>query len=172
LCHSFRTMDPADEHKAHKGAVAIGTLIGAIIDPVTRRRGFATAELIAAWPEIVGGRWAECTAPEKIVWPRKEDGGPAVLTVKVDGPAAVFVQHEAGQILERVNAFLGYGAVGRLRIVQGPVVNSGPRAKPADPTLAADREAELGTRVARVDEGPLKQALERLGRGVLSEKQR
>ena len=165
-------MDEANERNARKGAVAVGSLVGAIIDPVTRRRGFATAELIAAWPEIVGGRWAECTAPEKIVWPRKEDGGPAVLTVKVDGPAAVFVQHEAGQILERVNAFLGYGAVGKLRIVQGPVTGAGKRAKPADPTLPADQEANLGAQVAEVDEGPLKQALERLGRGVLSEKRR
>jgi len=165
-------MDEANERNARKGAAAVGTLVGAIIDPVTRRRGFATAELIAAWPEIVGGRWAECTAPEKIAWPRKEDGGPAVLTVKVDGPAAVFVQHEAVQILERVNAFLGYGAVGKLRIVQGPVASREKRAKPGDPTLPAEREAELGAQVAEVAEGPLKQALERLGRGVLSEKRR
>jgi hypothetical protein len=165
-------MDQANERKAYKGVVAVGTLVGTIIDPVTRRRGFATAELIAAWPEIVGGRWAECTAPEKIAWPRKEDGGLAMLTIKVDGPASIFVQHEAGQILERVNAFLGYGAVGKLRIVQGRVAGAGPRKKASNPTLPADREAELGARVEAVDEGPLRQALERLGRGVLSEKGR
>ncbi len=163
-------MDQAGERSGRKGAVAVGTLIGAIIDPVTRRRGFATAELIAAWPEIVGGRWADFTAPEKIAWPRSEDGGQAVLTIKVDGPAAVFVQHEAGQILERVNAFLGYGAVGRLRIVQGPVSRSAGPAKAANPALSANQEAALGARVAAVDDGRLKVALERLGRGVLSER--
>ena len=77
-------MDEANERNARKGAVAVGSLVGAIIDPVTRRRGFATAELIAAWPEIVGGRWAECTAPEKIVWPRKEDGSLAMFTRRLD----------------------------------------------------------------------------------------
>ena len=41
-----------------------------VIEPVTARRGFAKADLIAVWPEIVGPLHADCTAPEKIVWPR------------------------------------------------------------------------------------------------------
>jgi hypothetical protein len=155
-----------------KGAVALGSLIGAIIDPVTRRRGFATADLIAAWPDIVGARFADCTSPDKIVWPREENGGPAVLVLKVDGPRAVYVQHEAGQILERINGFLGYGAVGRLRIVQAPTGRAKPAEKPRTPELSAAAEAAVGTSVAGIDEGGLKDALARLGRGVFSDRQR
>ncbi len=166
------TMDQADDRKGRKGAVAVGALIGAIIDPVTRRRGFATAELISAWPDIVGAQFADCTTPEKIVWPREENGGPAVLVLKVDGPRSIFVQHEAGQIVERANAFLGYGAIGRLRIVQGPVGRAKPTAKARNPEISAAEEAALGTSVATIDEGPLKDALARLGRGVLSERKR
>jgi len=165
-------MDQADDRSGRKGAVAVGALIGAIIDPVTRRRGFATAELIAAWPDIVGAQFAECTAPEKIVWPREETGGPAVLVLRVDGPRAIFVQHEAGQIVERANAFLGYGAIGRLRIVQGPVGPNKPAEKARNPELSAAEEAALDTTVEAIGDGPLKNALARLGRGVLSERKR
>ena len=41
-------MDKANDRSARKGAVALGALVGAVIDPVTRRRGFATAA--ASWP--------------------------------------------------------------------------------------------------------------------------
>jgi WD40 repeat protein len=44
-----------------------------------------------------------------------------VLELRVDGPAAALVQHQAPEILSRVNLFLGAGSVGKLRIVQGPV---------------------------------------------------
>jgi hypothetical protein len=166
-------MDQGNQGGAgRKGAVALGALVGAVIDPVTRRRGFATADLIAAWPDIVGARFADCTSPDKIVWPREENGGPAVLVLKVEGPRAIYVQHEAGQILERINGFLGYGAVGRLRIVQAPTGRAKPAEKPRIPELSAPVEAALGTSVAEIDEGGLKDALKRLGRGVLSDRQR
>lgn len=165
-------MNQSGEGTARKGAVAIGTLIGAVIDPVTRRRGFATAELIAAWPEIAGARWADCTLPEKISWPRGDNAGAAMLVLRVDGPRAVLVQHEAGQILERVNAFLGYGAIGRLKIVQAPVVRPKAAGVLPAPVLSTAEEAGLGSSVAAVGEGPLRQALERLGRAVLTDRRR
>jgi hypothetical protein len=95
-----------------------------------------------------------------------------VLTVRVEGPQAVFLQHEATQIIERVNAFLGYGAIGRLRIVQAPITPLKATAAAATRALSASEEAELGARVAEVDGGPLRAALQRLGRGVLSERGR
>ena len=35
--------------------------------------------------------------------------------------AALHLQHETGEIIDRVNAFLGFNAIGRIRIVQKPV---------------------------------------------------
>ena len=62
----------------------------------------------------------------------------------MDGPAAVLFQHEAGQIVERTNAFLGYAAVGQIRIVQGPV--GAPGGEEPEPTLPISAEDE--TRLA------------------------
>ncbi len=119
-------------NKRPRGAVSLGELVGQAIAPVTARRGFATADLVAAWPEIAGPLYADCTSLDKISWPRRDAEGepPAgVLFLKVDGPRAILVQHDLPQILERVNAFFGYRAIGRIRIIQSPVAEA--RAEPA-----------------------------------------
>lgn len=151
------------------GPVALAELVGPVIDPVTARRGFATADLLAVWPEIVGAAYAGCTAPEKIAWPRSDgDETPGVLFLRVDGPRAIFVQHELPLIRQRVNAFFGYAAIGQIRIVQAPVAATRPSI-PDDPTpLPADAEDALAGRLTSVEDDQLRAALDRLGRGVLS----
>lgn len=167
------SMNESPEKQRRRGPVALAELIGRVLDPVTKKRGFATTDLLAAWPEIVGPRFAGCTRPERIVWPRGEeaDGAPALLVLRVDGPRAIFVQHEAGQIIERVNAFLGYGAIGHLRIIQAPVKGAEPAAAP-DRTLAPEEEARLSQTISGVPDEGLRAALDRLGRGVFTDRQR
>jgi len=153
-----------------KGPIAIGQLVGEAIAPVTARRGFATADLVAAWPEIVGPLYAPCTTPEKIAWPRHdtEDEPPAgVLFLKVDGPRAVLVQHDLPQIIERLNAFFGYRAIGQVRIVQGPVAApSAPETMRGQQRLDPEAEHALAGELAGIGDDRLRAALERLGRGV------
>lgn len=163
-----------DVRPSRRGPVMLSELVGKAIGPLTARRGFAAADLIAAWPEIAGARFADCTRPEKIVWPKGEanEWRAALLVVKVDGPRAVFFQHEAGQVIERVNAFLGYAAIGRIRIVQGPVAAATDAAPKGAATLAAEDEARLDRSLAEVEDDALRAALGKLGRGVLADKSR
>lgn len=166
-------MAESQQPNRRRGAISIAELVGKVIDPVTKRRGFATTDLIAAWPQVVGPRYADCTRPEKILWPKGEDmeGAPALLVLRVDGPRAIFVQHEAGQIIERVNAFLGYGAIGHLRIIQAPVRSgTAPAAVPLP--IAPAEDARIEAAVSGVGNDRLRQALGRLGRGVLRDKAR
>ena len=81
--------------------------------------------------------------------------------LKVDGPRAIEVQHRAEQILERVNTYFGYRAIGQLRFLQAPLARA--KTPPPQPTPAYDEEALPGTAFA--DKG-LVQALKRLGAGV------
>ena len=163
-----------DRKQRSRGPVLLAELVGKAIGPLAARRGFGTADLIAAWPEIVGARFADCTRPDKIAWPRgtANESKPAHLVVRVDGPAAVLFQHETGQVVERVNAFLGYAAIGQIRIVQGAVGKADSYA-PVPPTpIDAEDEARLGAALAPVDNDALRSALDRLGRGVLANKPR
>ena len=168
-----QAMADSDGKQRRRGPVPLSELVGRVLDPVTRRRGFATADLIAAWPDIAGARFAEFTRPVKITWPRGEanDGAAGVLTLHVEGPRAILIQHELGQIVERINGFLGYQAVGQVRIVQAPIGQHGKRQRAAgEPTLAADDEERLASATGLVADKGLRAALNRLGRGVLNRK--
>lgn len=168
-------MSGNDPKPRRKGARRLAELVGPVIDPVVAKRGFASADLIALWPEIVGPAHAGYTEPERIVWPRGVAGKeppPGILYLKADGPRAIYLQHELPQVIERVNAYLGYAAIGQARIVQKPVVVRRKPARPAPRPLSATAETHLSEALAMVPDDRLRGALDRLGRGVLAERQK
>jgi hypothetical protein len=150
------------------GPVPIARLASLVINKATAKRGFAKADLITAWAEVAGPRYATLTQPESIRWPRDQASG-AILTVRVDGPAAVFLQHETEQFISRVNAFLGYAAVSDLRIVQKPLgkepTTLGPPMELPPATQKSIRQA-----VSDVESDDLRAALEQLGRAVATDR--
>ena len=146
----------------------LADLVGRIIDPVAAKRGFTTADLFSAWPDIVGPSFADCTIPERISWPPHDPDLPGVLALRVDGPVSVLIQHELDQIIERVNAFMGYRAVGRIRLVQGPVARSG-SPDPDEAAMSPEKEMWLDLALEDLDGERLRSVLEKLGRGVLAQ---
>src|SRR5579863_10118618 len=99
-------------------------LIGKVVGETFTRQGFASAELVTRWSEIVGSEIAAHSEPIKIQWPRGTDEGaraPGTLVLRVEGPAAIEVQHLSGVICERVNRFLGWRAIARIALRQAPL---------------------------------------------------
>jgi hypothetical protein len=142
-------------------------------DPVgigpRRRSGRGASALEPRWREIVGERLARVTRPQKLTKGRGGAGG--TLELRVAGPAALLVQHQSEDILQRVNLFLGAGSVEKLRIAQGPVkpLTDAAAARPRKATpapLPAAAEAELRAAIGEAPDA-LKGPLERLGRAVL-----
>jgi len=85
-------------------------LLSKVVGETFTRRGFASAELVTRWTEIVGVEIAAHSEPIKIQWTRPADGEarqPGTLILRVEGPAAIEIQHLANVICERVNRFLG-----------------------------------------------------------------
>lgn len=90
-------------------------LAPALLAPVLARRGLPDVRLVTEWRSIVGAELSRLARPLKISFPRGSRTG-ATLHVEVEGAAAPLIQHAAPQLVERVNALLGYGAVTRLKI--------------------------------------------------------
>src|SRR3569623_1023422 len=84
--------------------------------------GQGSGALEARWREVVGVEIAKRTEPVKLT--KGRNGGPSSLEIRVAGPAAAIIQHQAHEILARVNLFLGPDAVQKLRIVQGPLTRA------------------------------------------------
>jgi len=95
--------------------VPVSDLAGGILDPMLRRRTGMSLALVQSWEEIAGPRLAARSRPQKIQWPRRlhEDDPiePATLVIACEGMAALHLQHETGEIIGRVNAFLGFTAI-------------------------------------------------------------
>jgi len=146
-----------------------GRSLGKLLRELDARFGQGPGALQARWREIVGEQIAKRTEPVKLSKPR--NGEPASLEIRVAGASAALIQHQAPQIVARVNLFLGEAAVNKLRIVQGPLRQVGveppkpPRRRAAP--LDAAQEAQLAQTLAEAPEGPLKTALLTLGRSVL-----
>jgi hypothetical protein len=156
---------------ARRPPPAVGRSLAKFIKALDDRFGQGPGVLQARWREIVGETLAARTEPSKLIKGRA--GQAATLEIKVQGPAAALIQHQSGDILARVNLFLGDGAVAKLRIVQGPVKPQAPtRSAPPrrrNRPLDAAKEAELAQSVAAAPEGPLREALLRLGRAVMKD---
>jgi hypothetical protein len=153
---------------AHRPPPPAGRALNKTLRELDAKFGQGPGALMARWREVVGPEIARRTEPVKLV--KGRNGGPSSLEIRVAGPAAAIIQHQAHDILARVNLFLGADAVQKLRIVQGPLRGTGEAAPPprrrAAPLDAAE-EAKLAEGLANAPDGKLKQALLALGRGVL-----
>jgi len=150
----------------------VGRTLTPFVRDLDTRYGQGASGLKARWREVVGDQIARRSEPVKIV--RGRNGGPSSLEVRVAGPSAALIQHQAPEILARANLFLGEGKVDKLRIVQGPLRPSAReaarpvRARPGP--LDAAQEAELAASLAAAPDTPLKAELLKLGRAVLRQR--
>jgi hypothetical protein len=129
------------------------------------KQGFASVELVTRWPEIVGMEIAAHSQPEKIQWSRTPQARnapePGTLLLRVEGPAALEIQHLSDVILERVNQFFGWRAVDGVRLRQAPLSRrAAPRSRPAPDPAAM---ARIAAALPEIKDAKLRQALARLG---------
>src|SRR5262245_52691923 len=132
-----------------------------------KKQGFARTELVTRWKEIAGAEIAACAEPLKLQWPRTRDGEepePATLVLRVEGPAALEIQHQTGVIIERVNRFFGWPAVGRIALRQAPL--SRPKPRPALPKADPVETAKIAATLSDIADDDLRMALARLGAAV------
>ncbi len=145
----------------------LAELTGAALSDALRSQGFASTEIIARWAEIAGPEIAAHSEPMKISWPRQvgdEPPEPATLMLRVEGPAALEIQHLSAVILERVNRFFGWQAIGRIALRQAPLRRQRPPKPPSPPDPA--ELARIAASLPEIADDGLKAALARLGAAV------
>jgi hypothetical protein len=152
-------------------------LLGKVVGDTFTRQGFASAELVTRWTEIAGAEIAAHSEPIKIQWPRatpslpspgsgggnRSERPPGTLVLRVEGPAAIEIQHLTHLICERVNRFLGWRAVERITLRQAPLRRS---RRPSAPAADAAAEARLAATMPEIADEDLRAALARLGAAV------
>ena len=148
-------------------AKPLSVLLSDVFSDAYARQGFAARELVTRWTEIAGPEISAHCEPLKMQWPRPVEGQPAepaTLVLRVEGPMALEIQHASDVILERVNRFFGWHAVGRLALRQGPLSR---RQKPPAPLKPdASRVEEVAKTLSSIEDKELRAALAQLGASI------
>ena len=148
-------------------AKPLSVLLSDVFSDAYARQGFAARELVTRWAEIAGAEVAAHSEPLKIQWPRPVEGQPqepATLVLRVEGPMALEIQHASDVILQRVNRFFGWSAVGRLALQQAPL--SGRDRPAASRAPDAEAVAKVAETLSSVEDEQLRAALARLGASI------
>lgn len=159
---------------SRRGALQISEVANDLIDPVLAKRAGINTLLLGSWDEIAGASFADCSRPEKITWPRRasemagEVGGyqAGTLVVACEGSRALFLSHQQGELIQRINGFFGFPAIRQVKIVQKPV--SPPmRRRRAPRPLTGEAARHLDELMDGIEGDALRAALKRLGTAVL-----
>jgi len=148
-------------------AKPLSVLLGDVFSDAYAKQGFAARELVTRWADIAGPEIAAHSEPLKMQWPRPVEGQPqepATLVLRVEGPMALEIQHASDVILQRVNRFLGWSAVGRLALRQAPLSRrERPRLSRAPDTRSV---AKVAATLSSIEDEDLRAALARLGASI------
>jgi hypothetical protein len=148
-------------------AKPLSVLLSDVFSDAYAKQGFAARELVTRWSEIAGPEIARHSEPLKIQWPRPVEGQPqepATLVLRVQGPAALEIQHKSDVLLQRVNRFFGWSAVGKLALRQAPLSR---RERPKAPSAPdAKAVAQVAETLSAIEDEELRAALARLGASI------
>lgn len=147
------------EKARKKRALAVGALVGPLVEPALARAGVSLAQILPHWGAICP-LLARHSMPESL----RHD----VLTVAVASDAVKQELHYmAPQVIESVNMLLGYAAVAKVRMVTrhglAAGLPKGEKSPRKGAAAAGDREGRLCNNVK--DDG-LRVALEKLAAHV------
>jgi len=145
----------------------LGALVGHCVADVFKRQGFTSCELVTHWEDIVGPEIAACAEPIRMQWTRASDpdeSPPATLVLRVEGPAAIEIQHQSAVIVERVNRYFGWQALAGIALRQAPLARR--RVKKARPRIDQDLAETIASQMTGIADDGLRAALGRLGAAI------
>jgi hypothetical protein len=145
----------------------LAALVGRCVANAFKRQGFTSCELVTHWEDIVGAEIAAHAEPIRMQWTRSPDpdeSPPATLVLRVEGPAAIEIQHQSAVIVERVNRYFGWQALAGIALRQAPLARR--RAKPVRPGIDQELAKAISSRMTGIVDNELRAALGRLGAAI------
>jgi hypothetical protein len=143
---------------ATRGPRRLGGLAGPTARGLAAGKGFAIMAIATRWADIAGPQLGPHARPVSIT-----PGG--IMTVRVEGAAALLIQHQQRELIQRIANVAGSGVVTSLKIVQGPIARARTIApKPPAPHLSAAEEEAVRQSVSKVSDEGLRESLTKLMR--------
>ncbi len=148
------------------GCRSLAAMLPKVTNRALGKRGFSEGALITRWTEIVGERLAQRCRPRGVSYANRRQRRDGTLLLRVASGFATELQHLEPQIIERINGFLGYQGIIRLKFQQGPLPVNRPLPEVQKPSLDPESEAVLVEKLADVEDSALRSALLGLGQSL------
>ena len=140
----------------------LSTMIGPMVAPSARERGFVISRIVSHWNDVVGSL-SEWCRPADIDFPRgsRNNGTLKLQIASGRGPQA---QAMSRQIIDAVNGSFGYRAVDRITIVQSLAPVSQITKTQIPNAISGDKNVwALDEKLKNIKSPELRAALRRLG---------
>lgn len=153
--------------------VGAGEALAKALDPVFKKRGFASRDIITHWGAMAPTPYDKVAAPDRLVWPRGERGaGGATLYLRCVPGHALALAHEGAMIAASINRYFGYVLVGSVRLSAEPFTPGSAEKPEIAEHSAPVADGRVDRAVAEVGDDGLRNALRRLGRGIMGKSRR
>jgi hypothetical protein len=161
--------DEPPEPKRRNRTMNIADVLSGALDPVLKKRGFASRDIITHWHVMAPKPYDTVAIPDKLTWPRGERSAEgATLLLRCVPGHALAIQHEGDKIAAAINRYFGFVLVGAVRLSAEPFTpGSGQKVeKNIQPNQSVI--AKVGAQVADVADDDLREALRTLGHALSS----
>ena len=158
-----------DTAKRRNKVTGLGEAVGAAIDPVFRKRGFASRDIVTNWAAIAPVPYNTLAVPDRLSWPRGEAGADgAVLYLRCAESQRLALAHEGELVAAAVNRYFGYLLVGAVKLSPTPFSPGSATKSQSVTEPSAETRQTVDAVLGEVADDGLKSALRDLGHAVFS----
>lgn len=158
-----QTSTEEPRRRSFEGLERLTMEIKRITNPILGQRGFAGTDVLEYWNDIVGEHLAQGIRPEKLTFERDNRTNGTLHVKSAGGAFAILFEHQKQKVIERVNFFFGYPAVGKIKITQGKVSLKMPEQITPKKMITKDQLDALEKKVAPIEDETLREMVYKLG---------
>ena len=149
--------------RTYQGLAPLTQEVKKIVQPILKKHGFVSADILTYWTEIVGEDLAKGVLPDKLVFKGKERTDGTLFVKSAGGAFALLFQHKKDYIIQKINTFFGYPAVKNIRIRQGMLPLKMPSCFTPTCDLNPEEKKELFEKVSIVQDKDMQEILFKIG---------
>ncbi|MGV8853738.1 MAG: DUF721 domain-containing protein [Devosia sp.] len=161
------------EPKRRNRTMSVADVLAGALDPVLKKRGFASRDIITHWSVMAPKPYDEVAIPDKLSWPRGERSAEgATLVLRCVPGHALAISHEGDKIAAAINRYFGFVLVGAVRLSAEPFTPGSGNKQQAPYQPSQSVVAKVGAEVAAVEDEAVREALRVLGLALASRSER
>ena len=107
--------------RKYEGLAPLTKEVYSLTQNIFGQKGFASADLITNWADIIGPDLAQGVVPLKLTFPQNQRSKGTLHVRTASGAFALLFEHQKMRVIDRINTYFGYPAIAQINQVQGAI---------------------------------------------------